>query len=529
MKLLPYLLFALLLQESYAQVKISGRVIDVSGDPIPGVNVFLADTYDGTSTDANGRFEFETPQQGKQLLTARFIGYKEFIQEVQIANKNYEITIKLVEAINELQAVTITAGAFTASDVARRTVFRALDIATTAGATADIAGALNTLPGTQKVGESGRLFVRGGDGNETRTFIDGLVVLDAYKPSAPNTPSRGRFLPFMFKGTSFSTGGYSAEYGQALSSALVLDSKDKGDQTRTDFGILSVGGDIGHTQVWNQGSLGGKVQYTNLRPYVKLISQEVDWIDAPVSIEASAAFRQEVGKHGLFKFYGNFNRANFSLYQHNIDDQNQKNRYELTNEYQYINGFYKSRLNTNWSAQGGISFTCIDDKSQLENNNVDEVQKGLHAKAVVDGSLSEHVELRTGIEVISRTYDQSFNPDATENRYLFHEVITAAFVESDLYASNRFVVRAGGRLEHVNLTQQISLDPRISLAYKLGADGQFSVAYGRFRQSVKDEFIKLDPLLSAEKASHYIFNYQYVKDRRTFRMETYYKAYSDLV
>jgi hypothetical protein len=103
------------------------------------------------------------------------------------------------------------------------------------GATADIAGALNTLPGTQKVGESGRLFVRGGDGNETRTFIDGLVVLDAYKPSAPNTPSRGRFLPFMFKGTSFSTGGYSAEYGQALSSALVLDSKDKGELTADGF------------------------------------------------------------------------------------------------------------------------------------------------------------------------------------------------------------------------------------------------------------------------------------------------------
>ena len=84
----------------------------------------------------------------------------------------------LQEEINELDAVTITAGSFTAGDASRRTVFRPLDIATTAGATADIAGALNTLPGTQKVGETGRLFVRGGDGSETRTFIDGLVVLD---------------------------------------------------------------------------------------------------------------------------------------------------------------------------------------------------------------------------------------------------------------------------------------------------------------------------------------------------------------
>src|SRR6185436_1392463 len=119
-------------------------------------------------------------------------------------------------------------------------------------------GALNTLPGTQKVGESGRLFVRGGDGNETRTFIDGMLVLDAYGPSAPNTPSRGRFLPFMFKGTSFSTGGYSAEYGQALSSALVLDTKDITEATRTDLGFLSVGADVAHTQVWDRSSLSGK-------------------------------------------------------------------------------------------------------------------------------------------------------------------------------------------------------------------------------------------------------------------------------
>src|SRR5690606_11762862 len=160
---------------------------------------------------------------------------------------------------------------------------KALDIATTAGATADIAGALNTLPGTQKAGESGRLFVRGGDGSEARTFIDGMVVLEAYGTSAPNTPSRGRFLPFMFKGISFSTGGYSSEYGQALSSALVLESKDESETIRTDIGLLSVGGDIAHTHAWDGGSATAKIQYTIIRPYYGMINQEIDWKTAPAS------------------------------------------------------------------------------------------------------------------------------------------------------------------------------------------------------------------------------------------------------
>ena len=123
-----------------------------------------------------------------------FVGYKTISSPVELKAKDVTLEIVLQEEVNMLDGVTISAGSFTAGEEKRRTILKPLDIATTAGATADIAGALNTLPGTQKVGESGRLFVRGGDSNETRTFIDGIAVLDAYGPSAPNTPSRGRFL-----------------------------------------------------------------------------------------------------------------------------------------------------------------------------------------------------------------------------------------------------------------------------------------------------------------------------------------------
>src|SRR4029078_13326178 len=134
---------------------------------------------------------------------------------VDLNGNEINLTISLKEEINQLDAVVISAGSFTAGSEKRRKILKAIDIATTAGATADIAGALNTLPGTTKVGETGKLFVRGGDDSESRTFIDGMVVLNPYGASAPNTPTRTRFMPFMFKGTSFSTGGYAAEYGQA--------------------------------------------------------------------------------------------------------------------------------------------------------------------------------------------------------------------------------------------------------------------------------------------------------------------------
>lgn len=520
--------FVFLSTATLAQVKISGMVSDSKGERIPGANIFLHGTYDGASSNEKGQFEFVTSERGSKLLVATFIGYKDLSLEVIIKDADLQLTIILEEKINELEAVTISAGAFTASDVSRRTIFRALDIATTAGATADIAGALNTLPGTQKVGESGRLFVRGGDGNETRTFIDGLVVLDAYNPSAPNTPSRGRFLPFMFKGTSFSTGGYSSEYGQALSSALVLDSKDKSELTRTDIGILSVGGDVGHTQVWDHSSLAGKIQYTNIRPYVGLIRQEVDWKNAPVSMEGSMAFRQEVGKSGLLKVYGNFNNSDFSLYQHDISDASKKELYSLNNKYRYLNTFYKDNLSEDWSIRGGLSYTYLQHKTQFENGGTGDLQKGVHVKTILEGSLSDHVEVKTGTEIIHRTYKQSYAP-ADYRSGSFHEAVAATFAEADIYPSEKFVLRSGARMEFNSLIDQASIDPRISLAYKTGNHAQVSVAYGRFRQSAKNEFVFINNNLDPEKAAHYILNYQYIKDGRTFRIETYYKCYSDLV
>lgn len=523
--LLSLLLFASVAVQ--AQTRIRGTVTDDNQEAIPGANVFLADTYDGTTTDAAGAFDFTTTETGTRVLTVKFVGYKDFTQAVELGKGDVTVMVVLKEAINELDAVTITAGAFAASDEKRRTIFRPLDIATTAGATADIAGALNTLPGTQKVGESGRLFVRGGDGTETRTFIDGIAVMEAYSPSAPNTPARGRFLPFMFKGTSFSTGGYSAEYGQALSSALVLDSKDEDKVTRTDFGILSVGGDVSHTRSWNGGSAAGKIGYTNVKPYMNVIDQRIDWKAAPVSLEGSGALRQRVGKQGIVKLYGNFSQSDFSLYNHDIDDKAVKTLFDLSNRYQYINGLYKTALSEKWSVRSGLSYNYLLNDLRIGEVDLKETLKGTHVKVAFDGSVADGFEIRSGAEVLNQDYRST--ADTSAQALTFNETITALFAEADVYASNSLVMRAGGRLEYNNLREVTAVDPRVSMAYKMGNMGQVSLAYGRFRQSARKEWLRLDQSLKAELAEHYIFNYQLIENNRTFRAEAFYKKYDDLV
>jgi hypothetical protein len=527
MKTVLIILFLSISSTALCQTLITGTVADQNGAPIPGANIFIENTYDGTSSDAEGRFSFTSSEAGEHIVVVRFIGYSEYRSVVALAGKEIALQPVLTEEASHLDAVTISAGSFTAGEEQKRTIFKALDIATTAGATADIAGALNTLPGTQKVGESGRLFVRGGDGSETQTFIDGMVVAEAYGPSSPNAPSRGRFLPFMFKGTSFSTGGYSAEYGQALSSVLALDSKDESETTRTDIGLLSVGADVSHTQAWEGGSAAAKIQYTNLRPYTGLISQEIDWQTPPASLEGIVALRQKTGTNGMLKFYSNFSGSDFSLFQHDIDDYALTTRYRLKNGYQYSNLSYRTLLRDSWTIRSGISYTKNSNETFVNDIRILEDEKTIHGKTVVEGSIGNSIDLKTGAELFSRNYDQTYSREPQV--HTFTENLSAVFVEGDWRASNRFMVRAAARFEYTSLMRIASVDPRISLAYKVNSDGQVSFAYGKFRQTPLNKFVKVDDDLSSEKAEHFILNYQFIKERRTFRVEAFYKRYDDLI
>ena len=91
------------------------------------------------------------------------------------------------------------------------------------------------------------------------------------------------------------------------------------------------------------------------------------------------------------------------------------------------------------------------------------------------------------------------------------------------------MVKGGGRLEYNTLIDKASVDPRVSLAYKPGKLGQFSLAYGKFRQSAQNQYMRWNTELNPEKAEHFILNYQIMTDRKTFRVETYYKKYDQLI
>ncbi len=105
--LLFYLIIMLQAMAVNAQVKmITGTVMDSkSGETIPGVNISILGTSEGTSTDANGKYSLKAVSQ-KDTLNFTFVGYMP--QKIAVAGKG-SIDVFLVQEATLLDEVVVTA------------------------------------------------------------------------------------------------------------------------------------------------------------------------------------------------------------------------------------------------------------------------------------------------------------------------------------------------------------------------------------------------------------------------------------
>ena len=545
-----FLLATGLLQTVAAQVTIKGVIKDNKAKPVAGVSISIKDSYDGGTSDSTGKYSFKTSEKGEQLLVISSIGYKTIEQKINLASGVVTIDAILKEEINELTAVVLSAGTFEASDRKRAAaVLDPIDIVTTASANGDITGALKTLPGAQQVGESEGLFVRGGTAAETKTFIDGTLVNNFFYSSVPNIAQFGRFSPFIFKGTVFSTGGYSALYGQALSSALILESIDLPDRSSANVGITVLSGSAGmqHLAKNKKSSWGFDYGYTDLSLAFALIKQKQDFSKVPTYHNLDANFRIKTSKTGILKYYGYFSSNKLAFTTNSIDSLGYLDKFAIGNKNFYHNLAWKENLGKGWKINTGVSYSNNTDdiNSNMQNQNKEDVVLGnlefkkfgidtkggyFNAKAVLEKKLKGLSAIRFGTEY---NYGNDKSVYTTYNGQLYLDTlkghINAAFGEADVYATNALALKGGFRLEYSSLLNKTNIAPRFSVAYKLGKGSQASVAYGIFYQDPERRYLPSSVALTFMKATHYIVQYQKVANGQSFRAEIFYKKYDNLV
>ena len=507
---------------SFGQTEIKGQTIDEQGKPFSGANVFVIGTYDGTTSDEKGNFSFTTAASGNQQLQISFLSYETIIFDFVVEKFQSKVfTIK--ESPNTLNTVEVTAGTFKAGDNSKATALKPLDIVTTAGSAGNIISALETLPGTQTVGENGRLFVRGGEAEETQTYVDGIRVGQPYGASANNVPTRGRFSPFLFSGITFSTGGYSAEFGDALSSFLLLNTIDEPTQNQTDISFMTVGIGLGKTKKWEKSSFTFNTSYINLAPYQLVVSQNLDWNKPYETLAGESVFRYKF-KSGILKVYGAFDYSTFDLNQKDVNIE-EKIRFDLQNNNFYFNTSYKGDLNDNLQLQTGFSYGYAQNKMGISADKVANNERTLHAKFKLRNSFSNRFKWSVGADLFHTNFDENFNFFG----YGYQNNSVAFFSEAEVLLSKKVAFNIGLRTANASIVDEFTVEPRVSFAYKVAKNSQFSMAYGNFNQTAKQDYLKFNTNLDYETTSHYILNYMYNKQGRMFRAEVYFKDYKSLV
>jgi hypothetical protein len=511
---------------SYAQSVISGNVVDEKGKAVAGASVYLDNTIDGATTDSAGKFSFTTEEKGNQVLIATEVSHENGGLPVTITGDLKGLTVKTKTARHELEGVTVTAGSFEASGNGK-TVLQPLDIVTTAGAQADIVKAIQTLPGTQQQGTQTGLFVRGGDASEAAVVVDGLTAQNAFLSTPPGVAARSRFGAFQYKGVAFSSGGYSARYGQALSSVLELNSNDMPDKSTINTGINMAGVYFSGSKLFKTTSIEGSAYYNNLTPFYKIANTNVDYYKVPQGGGGSVKYNWKPNKNGLLKVLVNYTQFTSGTNVPNPDSgkAGQLLNFGVTNSNVYSTVSYKQSYKEKWTLYLASAYSYNKDNIKWDTipivNNDDRAQFRGEAKYFATTRLS----ILAGGEVQHFSYNKTYS--IWKNN--FDETQFAGYAEAEWAPIYWFTIKPGVRYEHSELLMQNDIAPRLAMGIKAGMCGQFSLAGGMFYQMPDPQYLLYGYRPKMQEAVHYIANYQYMHNDRTLRIEGYYKDYQQLL
>jgi len=495
-----------------SQTTVTGTVTD-GREALAGANVFIIGTIDGCLTDSLGRFSFQTNKTCQMTLRVSYIGYDDYTLST---DQTTDLLIVMHERATTIDEVVVTASTYSFGKSDNFKTMDALDVVMAGNSCGDIVAALQTLPGTQMVGENGKLYVRGGESDECQTFVNGMHVLVPYSTNTENNTVRGRFSPFLFKGINFSLGGYGGEYGQALSSVLPMETTDVATGDKLGVSASLVDWNIGGTKAFTNSSLSFNADFISMGLYNKLSPDRYDWTRPYRKLSGEAQYKTELSSATVLKTYVGYDLT--SVGQH-VDE-----RHLSLNEHNiYANATLKTNIGRGYSLFTGIASSVvlddIDDALTL-GDHYHNLRNEVHMKAELRKVFSSVLKMSAGMEDYLRHSTKRYGTD----HYCLDYHLPSAHIDAQVRVMPRLFLNVAARVERDWL-----LMPRTTLSYVPNKRFQLSAMLGQYSQTPEDDYIaKSGKRLTQSTADHAILSLQYSTGKTLLRVEPYYKKYHHL-
>ena len=543
---------------SHAQknnLNVYGKVIDkITKQPLPGANVLVLNTNNGSSTNLDGKFEIKNLPPGEYQLRASIIGYRSITKADVMVMSGFvqEVIFELEEEAIELENVLVQSDYFETSrlDVVSSRGFNNEEIRRSPGGFEDVIRALSVLPGVAQA-EAGRndLIVRGGAPSENLYLVDGYKVKNINhfgSQVAAGGPLSYINLDFV-SGTKFSTGGFSVMNGDRLSSTLSIDLRGgrqdrlggKATISATQFG-LNVEGPISNSS---------QFIFSARRSYLDYIFKAADFSFVPEywDILGKVDFEIDKSKSLSILFISAIDDINY--FNNTVDQRYDNSRIIGSEQLQYLFGIKYRHLIKNGFINLSFSRDFVDFDTQQRDsllvplfiNKSKEIENTFNAELTYKLSKISDVTLGGDAKLIdfnanvllpkyTTTFGDSLPTTTVDTSSTFFK--SAAYLNFNSILFDKVNLNLGIRGDYFDvLEDKFYFSPRLSLSYLLSDITRINFSTGIYYQSPSYLWLigdEINTLLKNMRVNQFILGFDhYIDSDALIKVEGFYKDYSD--
>ncbi len=119
-KTLLFYTFCLISITAFSQLK--GNITDTQGKPLAFVNIYLENTYTGTTSNDDGNYQLDITQLGKNTVVFQYLGYKTIKKEINITSFPHQLDVSLEEESVSLDEVIVKSNDNPANRIIKNTI-----------------------------------------------------------------------------------------------------------------------------------------------------------------------------------------------------------------------------------------------------------------------------------------------------------------------------------------------------------------------------------------------------------------------